>query len=179
MRLLLAALLLAPAPAMACEPDYPGRVRQDRPIAVASDGSFRDASDDDGWTDISGRAVRDIGGGRVGQVIETWSCETFQRLLVVDCASGEAILVDGLAGVAVPEDGFGVQASTRALQPPYGPLALGPSVTVPQIAALAAREGWSARTDVAAAARELGSRNAWDPFLGCRLFYPGSPGAGG
>ncbi len=176
---ILALLALAPAAALACEPDYPGRDKTDRPITVWSDGSFEDASDDDGWTNLSGRPVRDIGNGRTGQVIEEWSCQTFERLLVVDCTTGAAILVQGTSHPDLPpEFQDGIALSARALQPPYGPLALTPTIAVADIAQLAASQGWGVETDVPAWAAERGPQNAFDPFLGCEIFYPGSVGAG-
>lgn len=102
-------------------------------------------------------------------------CEgAFQDLLVVDCTTGSAILVGGLLNG--PDDD--VLFSARALQPPYGPLALTPATTIPDVAALAAREGWSVVTDVPAFAIRRGPQNAFDPFMGCRIFYPGSAGEG-
>jgi hypothetical protein len=63
--------------------------------------------------------------------------------------------------------------STRALQPPEGPLALTARTTVAEVAALAAREGWTVRTDVAAWAANMGHDERFDPLFGCDVFYPG------
>ena len=175
----LALALLGPAAAQACSPGSPDRVPVDRPITLYSDGSFVDASDDDGWDDLSGHAVRDIGGGRVGQVIEWRACYASEGLLFVDCTTGSALLVRGIDPTVIPEEKRDVNVvdSVRALQPPYGPLALAPATTVAEVAALAAREGWTVETDVLAVAAEYGPQNRFDPFMGCRIFYPGSVGA--
>jgi hypothetical protein len=175
----LALLALAPVAALACEPDYPGREKTDRPITLWSDGSFQDASDDDGWYDLSGRPIRDIGGGRTGQVIEQWSCVTSESLLVVDCTTGSAILVSGAGDTPLPPElqEPNVSTSARALQPPYGPLALTPSITIAEIQQLAQARGWRMETDVPAWAAERGRQNTFNPFMGCEIFYPGSVGA--
>jgi hypothetical protein len=163
---LLAVFVLGPVAVSACEPLPPDRIPDDRPITVYSDGSFIDASDDDGWYSFGGGPARDIGGGRVGQVLAFEECDTVsEHLLVVDCTTGSAILVAG-------------NYSTRALQPPHGPLALTPATTVAEVAALAAREGWRVETDVMGWAGERERRNRFDPFMGCEIFYPGSVGAG-
>ena len=123
-----------------------------------------------------------VGGGRVGQVIETeGGCQVAQDLLFVDCTTGSAIMVAGRADgprELHEREWFGYVTSARALQPPYGPLALSASTTVAEVAALAAREGWRVETDVPGYAAERGRRNAFDPFMGCEIFYPGSVGAG-
>jgi hypothetical protein len=40
--------------------------------------------------------VRDIGGGRVGQIIQTDNCGIAETLLFVDCTTGSAIAISGL-----------------------------------------------------------------------------------
>lgn len=162
---LLTLLALGPATAWACEPPDPNRVPADRPITLYSDGSFIDASQDDDWYALTGRPARDIGGGRVGQIIRSGYCQPLEILLFVDCTTGSALMVDG-------------NPSSRALQPPDGPLALTPATTAAGVAAIAAREGWNVRTDVLGFAAEHGLRNRFNPFFGCQIFYPGSVGAG-
>ncbi len=179
--LLTALLVLGPGAAWACEPPRPDRVPVDRPITIYSDGSFVDASPDDEWSFLRGRPVRDVGDGRVGQVLEEDPvCDLEQRLLFVDCTTGAAIIVDGREPDEViwTEEGDYLAASALHLQPPHGPLALTASTTVAEVAAIAAREGWTVETDVPAYAAARGRSNAFDPFMGCEIFYPGSVGAG-
>ena len=171
-------LALATTAAQACEPPDPNRVPVDLSIVIYSDGSFGDAATDDDITDLQGRPVRDIGGGRVGQVIEEhYGCWINQTLLFVDCTTGSAIMVEGSPDIPEAED-RPITLSTTALQPPYGPLALTGATTVAEVQAVAAREGWSVETDVAGFAAERGQQNRFDHFLGCEIFYPGSVGAG-
>lgn len=172
--LALATALLAPA-AQACLPPDPD-LAEDRPLVTYSDGSFENAASDDVGYSFSGRPARDVGQGRVGQIIVAATCQASHSLLFVDCTTGSTILVGGVPGG--PEEDQYLAASARALQPPYGPLALTGSTTVAEVAAVAAREGWSVVADVPGYAAMNGPRNAFDPFMGCKVFYPGSVGAG-
>ena len=174
-------LIVGPGAAWPCEPPGRFRVPVDRPITVFSDGSFLDASADDEWSFLRGRPVRDVGGGRVGQVLEEDPvCDLEQQLLFVDCTSGAAIIVDGREPEEViwTEDGTYLAALALHLQLPHGPLALTASTTVAEVAAIAARGGWTVEPGVPAYAAERGRRNAFAPFIGCEMFYPGSVGAG-
>jgi hypothetical protein len=180
--------LIAPAGAQACEPIPVPELRNgpDSPAVLYSDGSFQQAGADDWWEFLEGRPARDIGGGRVGQVIVAGlgSCFFYESLLFVDCTTAESILVDGIPPPAESDTpgapgpmSPSLEGSARALQPPYGPLALTSATTVAEIAAIAAREGWTVRTDLAAFAVERGAQNAFDPFIGCRIFYQNLPGS--
>ena len=173
------ALCVAPAALCACTPIDPNHTVVDTPITVYSDGSFKNASADDSVTFLRGNPVRDIGGGRVGQVIETngGSCGLFQELLFVDCTSGQAIIVNGTRPAIQPADGPELFESTRALQPPEGPLALTAASTVAQVAALATAQGWASTTDLPARIAAMDPQNRYDPFFGCKAFYPDSTGA--
>lgn len=177
---------LGPAAGWACSPLDPERRQEDRPISVAPDGSFVDAAEEDVWIGVTGRPVRDIGGSKVGQVLEvSEDCLVYQILLFVDCATADAILVRGLRH---PEGGawwtersgpFGwpIMQSTQALQAPDGPLALTPNTTVADILALAAQEDMDVFDDVVEFVSDIAPHNRFDPFLGCRMFYPSSRGA--
>jgi hypothetical protein len=160
---------------MACS--APGPEAPDLPLTLYSDGSFVHAETNLDYSSFSGRPVRDIGGGRVGQVFQYSACEpAAQWLLFVDCTTGSAIMVAGIGGPVAEAEGL--YMSTTALQAPNGPLALTPATTVAEVAAVAAREGLQVETDVPAYAAARGPQNAFNPFYGCRIFYPGSVGAG-
>jgi hypothetical protein len=145
-----------------------------------------DAAEDDIWIGVTGRPVRDIGGGRVGQILEvSEDCGVYQILLFADCTSAEAILVRGLRH---PEGGawwtersgpfdWPIMESTQALQTPDGPLALTSDTTVADILALAAQENVDVFVDVAGFVAEIEHHNRFDPFLGCEMFYPDTLGA--
>jgi hypothetical protein len=171
---LLVLLVLGPQTALACLPPPPGT--PDMPITLYSDGSFIHAETNIDMSSFRGRPVRDIGGGRVGQVLQYSSCDVAQWLLFVDCTTGSAIMVAGISGPVAEAEGLTM--STTALQAPNGPLALTPATTVAEVAAVAAREGLHVEADVPAYAAARGPQNAFNPFYGCRIFYPGSVGAG-
>jgi hypothetical protein len=66
-------------------------------MVLLSDGSFTDAASDDFDYGFDGGPVRDLGGGRVGQVLTTTiTCYGEQWLLFADCTAGSAIIVPGL-----------------------------------------------------------------------------------
>jgi hypothetical protein len=172
---LAASLLLAPVAASACTPPPPGT--PDLPVTLYSDGSFTHAETPEDFSSFSGRPVRDIGGGRVGQVLQYSACDTAQWLLFVDCTTGSAIMVAGIYDEE--EAARGIPMSTTALQATQGgPLGLTAATTVADIQALALRERLTVETDVLGYAAERGPQNAFNPFYGCRIFYPGSVGAG-
>jgi hypothetical protein len=171
---LLLLALLAPGAARACAPADPATA-QDRPITVWSDGSFTDAAENDDGGTFSGRPVVDIGGGRVGQRLVATGCLTHEILLFVDCTAGEAIAVHGRPDLRAEPSGL--LESTRMLQQPLGPLALRPTTTVGALRALGQEQGWSLIEDVGGFAANRGRRNAFDPFMGCRILYPDQPGA--
>lgn len=170
-----ALVALAPTASLACPPADPGAAF-DLPVVTTSDGSFERASENDEASVFYGEPARDIGGGRVGQRIVEGMCLPAQLLLFADCTTGEAIVVHGIPVLADDEAGF--STSVRALQPPRGPLALTAATTVAEVAAMAAREGWRVTTDVQGLAAARGPGNRFDPFMGCRVLYPGSAGAG-
>lgn len=184
--LLCACLGLAPGVGWACEPLDPERVQEDRPIRVAPNGSFVDAAEDDIWYGLTGGPVRDIGGGRVGQIIDlSEDCMVRQRLLFADCTTREAILIWGLRH---PDGGawwtertgpfnWPISESTRALQAPNGPLALTPDTTVDDIHDVAVREDITVIVKVPELMATEAEHNRLDPFLGCQIFYPDLPGA--
>ena len=57
-------------------------------------------------------------------------------------------------------------------------VAIATAMSCDRVMAIAAREGWTAETDVPRFAAARGLRNALDPFMGCEIFYPGSVRAG-
>ena len=73
-----------------------------------------DAAEDDIWIGVTGRPVRDIGGGRVEQIIEASEvCAVYQILLFADCTTSEAILVRCLRH---PEGGATITAAVKTLE---------------------------------------------------------------
>ena len=164
--------------AMACEPLPPHLVR-DPGIKTSWDCSFTDAQP--GYHGpLTGGPALAVGNSHVAQkltsVYDSGLCGVErERLLFVDCASGEDVLFEGQ-----PRDEGNPDAGTeiRSLQPPDGPLAMTRAATIDGLTAAATRAGIphsrnSARRLAASAVR----RNRFDPFCGCKLHFPGTVGA--
>ena len=172
--------VFGPGASMACTPLDPATPVIDTPIIIKADGSFQDASDWDNVTMLFGNPVRDIGGGRTGQVIATngGGCQLMQSLIFVDCTAGQAIIVHGTdPAPGSTGDEAELLASTRALQPPDGPLSLTATTTVAEVAAIVVAQGWQAEADVPGLIAAMEPQNRYDPFFGCKAFYPDLPGA--
>lgn len=172
---------LAPGAASACEiATYaPGHVVP--APTFAADCSFIIPGPVTLYTDIEGAVPVNIGGGRIGQrITRGFGCGHDEEIWIVDCHSGAEI------GIAGPQaDDMNQSRRADLLYPPHGALRLTAGVTVPDIAAVAAREGYDHWPDILAHLRAaysvanpaLARMNGPDPACGCRIFYPDSPQA--
>lgn len=167
--------------ASACLPPDKPAFWRDKPISVGDDCSF-DNAEGDYYFSVNGRAVKDLGGGRVGQrLLSSDFCGSAEWLLVVDCSSQESILI---AGGVDPEDpgdfGGGPSTTVDMLYPPRGKVRLTKSTTIKSLEALADREGYDHSRTFDEWMKWNGGgkkKNAYNQFCGCALFYPGTPGA--
>jgi len=164
-------ILLVPGLSQACvistyEPGYTV------PAATfGSDCSFTVPGQTTHYTDTSGKAPVDIGGGRIGQrVTAGFGCGWDEEIWIVDCNSGEMI------GIRGPEAAEDMNLSRRAalLYPPSGALRLSADTTVPDIAAVAVREGYDHWTDFSARLSQISGQDTPNPACGCAFFYPDS-----
>ena len=171
-------LACAPGVLSACEIAVyePGHVVP--PITVGADCSFAVPGPVTRYTDITGTAPVNIGGGRIGQrVTRGFGCGYDEEIWIVDCDSAEMI---GIAGPQSDDMNFGRRAAL--LYPPEGALRLSPQTTVPDIAAIAARQGYDHWRDITTHLREtfrashpeIARTGRPDPACGCRVFYPES-----
>ncbi len=170
----LAAVPLAPA-ASACKPPDPTRVPEDRSVMSWFNGSFQDTSSDHPWWQLEGRPVRGVGVGRVGQVPCFHDCCWREALLAMDDTTSSTILVYAPGGG--PDPMTELSGTAPALQPSHDPWAP-PPPSPWQRSQRWPREGWQVRTDVPTLPRNGGPQNAFNPFTGCEIFYPGSVRAG-
>ena len=161
-------------PAAACQFVHFDRTWVDAPISVAPDCSFSGAEDHQ-WRSLRGGPAVDLGGEAVGQRIEFFSCSITESLLVVDCQNREMISIFGEpvhpAGV-VPN-----HYSVDLLYPPGGAIQLTSETTVGQLVVISEAEGYSYHTNVLDRLNRMEPHNRYDPYCGCRLFYPESAGA--
>jgi hypothetical protein len=161
----------------------------DPPIDLRSDCSFDDVLINGSWSDedqgyvgtesyLGGGAARDRGEGRVGQrIVDGRGCYSVEKLLVVDCTSGESVLIDGLQPPELADANF-VAAKIELIQAPNGPISVNANTRISDLVDAAAQNGLTLTTEVEAIFAKRG-KDRFDHTCGCKLFYPGSPGAGG
>jgi hypothetical protein len=89
------------------------------------------------------------------------------------------LIEGGLPPPDYPEIGGLFQTSIRYIQPPFGPINVGPESTVESLAATAKKHGIETNRDVSGFLGAAKKRDRYDYACGCKLFYPGSAGAGG
>jgi hypothetical protein len=148
----------------------------DMPILIMQDGSFKWAGEEL-WDSKEGSAPFDVGNGKVGQKLYRGdgNCNQMEFLLVVDCISVEHIVIEGLddqKGLISP-----YSTSVDLLYPPKGKIRLTESVTISDLAEVSGDEGYTFTTDLQSALETKKKRNRYNPFNGCKIFYPDSPGA--
>jgi hypothetical protein len=154
----------------------------DLPLEVSDDGSFRYAGEVDNsingrflWGEVGGNPIVDIGNGRVGQKLFAYgACLQVEKLLFVDCSNDVLVLFygegsDGLGG--------GWLSSISAIQAPDGPIRLSATSTVEQLEGVAKANKISFTRDLIKIVDASKERNRFDPWNGCKIFYPDSLGA--
>jgi len=172
------ALSFVPGMLWACEiASYePGYVVP--PASFGADCSFTVRGPLTLYTDITGTAAVNIGGGRIGQrVTRGMACGYAEEIWIVDCNSAEMI---GIVGQ--PSGGVADNRKADLLYPPQGALRLSAETTVPDIANIAQREGYDHWTNIIQRLREthrashpeLARLSQLDAACGCRIFYPDS-----
>ncbi len=176
--------MIAVHTALACEPKVVGffddYVREYRkPIDVQADCSFKEVflvrkQITRVVSTYAAGAAHDLGNGLVAQRLTdgTGICSEIERLLVVDCATGEKVALEGRLPPG-GDDGSGFrERRISEIQWPKGPVRLGPETTIDGLVALADAEGISLVRDIDKQVLELRRRNRFDPACGCKLFYP-------
>ena len=148
------------------------------PATLGADCSFNIPGPVTFYTDISGAAPVNIGGGRIGQRITTgFGCGADEDIWIVDCNSGEMI---GIAGQ--PSGDMNNSRNADLLYTPTGALTLSPETTVADLAAVADSAGYRHWSDIIANLREVHQASrpdqSWltqvNPACGCRILYPDS-----
>ncbi|OJY33564.1 MAG: hypothetical protein BGP11_22070 [Rhodobacterales bacterium 65-51] len=181
----------ASSAALACEPvnNVKTRAQLIAPIDLRPDGSFEVIVDRHGGKvgregviaeTLHGKAIRNLGGGRTGQKIySSYACSGgIERLLFVDCNALEAIAVDGIYDPeAIPLGGVDAGTSIAMIQYPKGHLRFTEKTTVAQVEAIARKHGYRFSRDVYSDYDTLSEAKRYNPYQGCKIFYPDSPGA--
>lgn len=183
---------------VACEAEVD---RRDDRIRVEKDGSFRNANLVDfgslslnhpkggrlpipsgvgmSWDLAAGNAVRNRGNGRVAQkiIFSNYGCIKAEALLFVDCTKPNTVLLFGRPDEHMFAGGW--RTNIAAIQYPNGPLSVTDSSTVESLTRTARQHGIEYMTDARQLFDQVDKRDRYDVYLGCKLFYPGSPGASG
>jgi hypothetical protein len=165
------AVFMMPVASLACDPIIDPNA-PDLAVTTGPDCRFSNGGIDD---TVSGAAVVDIGGGKIGQKLEiNLYCGTAEELMFVDCTRGEVVTLAG--GYSGSEGGVS-NSSIALIQAPQGPISLRPSTTVAGLAALAESNGIAYSLSTLANLAAQKQTNQFDPFCGCKIFYPDSAGA--
>ena len=110
-------------------------------------------------------------------VTTTQACGIYQSLLVTDCGSGEAILIDAPEGNPPHSLGGAPDREIKDLYAPRGKLRLTAGSDIAQLAGQARTYGYRHTTDVASRINQMKNKNRYNPFCGCAVLYPDSAGA--
>lgn len=173
---------------LACEPVILGPVASifafNKPLKTNPDCSFDSefAYRRHGYSavaSVSGGVVRDLGNGRVAQrVTYAGSCNVTERLVFVDCMSMEFIAIVGEPpDPSLPAAAGLTEKRVVEIQKPRGQIQLGSNSTVLGLAKIAEAQDYDYTRDPNDLLEGLKRRNRFDPFCGCKLFYPDMPGA--
>lgn len=185
------ACCVLPSASMGCEPGTNAETRADlmTPIDLRPDGSFNVIVDTRAMElgggvfsamVLSGGAIRDLGEGRTGQKIsDYYGCSgDDERLLFVDCNALEAIIIEGIEKPdAVIIEGRGPSTSIAEIQYPKGPIGFTKDTTVSKVEAIAKKHRFGYSRDVYGDYDFLSKNKRYNPYQGCKIFYPDSPGA--
>lgn len=168
--------LAVPTIGSACSVLSPPLFKIDKAISVAADGSFENAGEVDNYGAYYGKPIVDVGNGRVGQrIIQAWGCSSGQTLLFVDCTTKEMIQVSGTHTDDMVPAGH-IASSITEIQYPKGPIRL-TKMSVSEVAAVAKKHDYTFSVDVMGELGKMRKKNRYDPFMGCKIFYPESIGA--
>ncbi|MDX8352316.1 hypothetical protein [Cognatiyoonia sp. IB215182] len=173
------ALFMAVNAASACSPGQPPDGWRDRWIQVNDDGSFSDAGRYH-YNDLSGDPIADIGAGRTLQIVReaVLPCGYYESLLFVDCRTAEIVEVLGWPS-PVPEGTavFGDDRRVDEVLAPMGPIDFAALNSVSEVVSAAQSHGIEVNLKAAERILSMRWRNRYDPFNGCKIFYPDSAGA--
>jgi hypothetical protein len=145
-------------------------------VAYANDGSFRNGGEND---EVTGQSVFDLQGGRFGQVIGvSGPCEYKENLLLADCNAVKITVVDYLPGIPSDEPVILQGAFTvDDLLLPNGLLAQVSDKAIPEMRRYLIQNGAGDANGLLNVNAEEKPRDQFNPFQGCKVLYPESPGA--
>jgi hypothetical protein len=168
--------LSLPSLSLGCEPPDDLFTAPDPRIEIRADCSF--VNQDPGGSS-EGFPVRDRGNMKLGQrIINSSWCGPGEELLFVDCSANELVVLQGKPRTDAYENiGGGQFTYVEEIQKPKGPIEITGSSTVSGLIKTAERSGIAYYTDLVTRLGRDKRKNRFDPYCGCKLFYPDSEGA--
>ena len=147
------------------------------PSEVSADGSFHSAGSlIEG--ELSGAAIVNLGNGKIGQRLVAELCTTHEILLFADCDAREAILIHGVRDTRVLPHSGGHHASTiDFIQVPIGPIDVRLINKVDELAEVASEHRYLHLRDLDRYVDSLEPIKRFDPYYGCKIYYPNTAGA--
>ena len=157
-----------------------------QPLSVNPDGSFstvyanklvRDEQGGYRAVSLQGGAIRNLKNGRIGQKISSSheGCSGVEELLFVDCNALEGILLTGTRPEVQISGGNFV--SIAEIQYPKGPIAFTKDTTVAKVEAIAQKHDIYYTRALYEHYDKMPEHKRYNPYQGCKIFYPDSPGA--
>lgn len=118
----------------------------------------------------------DLGGALVAQAVDfgAHACSVSESLIVTDCAAHELIILEG---GQPSENALSHHNSVKALQPPQGPIALRKLGSIKAIEKVSQLNGVEFTQDFSSWLVSRKQLRKFDPYCGCKLYYPDSAGA--
>lgn len=181
------ACCVVPSASIACEASRWTVAKSEllAPLDLRPDGSFvalvkasREPDPDGTYPaeNIEGGPIQDLGNGRIGQKITSGDgCDVYEKLLFVDCNAMEGILMSGQS-VELWVSG-GTYQSIAEIQYPKGPIGFTKDTTVAKVEAIAKKHDIHVTRELYAHYSYMAEKKRYNPYQGCKIFYPDSPGA--
>lgn len=124
-----------------------------------------------------GKPAFNLGNGRIGQVvIDEGNCLSVERLVLVDCNLLEMAAVDSVPA-DLPDGIFQGSFSVQQWLPPNGTLSDVAGEQIKKMSAHLMAKGARPANEIFRANKQQDPRNQFNPFAGCKRFYPKSKGA--
>lgn len=173
--LMMGLLVFAPVSAAACGPAPKSLVMRLSGVQTNPDCSFTNAGK--GRMGFGrGEEALNLGQGNIAQLVRfgDHGCAYEESAIVANCTTKELVILEGLESDSCC---YGEKTSVKSLQPPEGPIVFSANSTIENLEQTAIKNGidhsrsfknWLTSKPVA---------RAFDPFCGCSLFYPDTPGA--
>lgn len=163
------AIVAAPQTASACSVTKEV-FHLDKRIISGPDCSFENGG---AYDNVTAKAAMDIGGGKVAQTLVSHEfCGAYEDLLVVDCQTRNVVWIEGQSFPDSVSYGGPAETKVAALLRPHGPIRLNEKTTVEGLIEVSSANKLNYVAGLDALFHKVKRKNRYDPFCGCKLFYP-------